>query len=582
MRFALCSTLLFLSCANASERGDSSTERTPDLGGVPRIAHLGGAAGGAIGTALARADVALCRSVINPIHLRGDVGESFANRVALQTILKGGGGWENVTPRIGRQGIDHILIRFDANGNPRSLMIAETKYGGAQLGITSDGRQMSPEWIKKRLHVVAQRYQRIADLKQVVGGKIPISGRKPTYNIEITLSTGQKVVFWKMKDSDAWLYDGPDDALLHAQTQAKRISTFLEAAATGKMTYRSKIFRIKLEGDILHVAVGDASKMSASGKYPITDNYELDLRKLKDASYIEMVKRELALQIRKKMPHLSQNEAMAYAKELTSEANTMQEMVEASRRALMKSMMTASPRATVFGAVFAGGMDALTQMINQGRIDISETSKSVLLGGTSAGMGSLAGQSVVLMLQNETGHAAMRTVASALRLPSAAFAANAVGATVGGNVASLIFAYGGVWLGAHTWDQAHRMSIAGGTASLVGTLAYGGTIAFATTFGTAGSGAAISSLSGAAASNAAFAWLGGGTVASGGGGMAVGALVAGGIAVAAVLVTTAGVTYVYHLYDVRQENIRNVSMIEALLSDKELLNISCERAFQAR
>jgi len=44
----------------------------------------------------------------------------------------------------------------------------------------------------------------------------------------------------------------------------------------------------------------------------------------------------------------------------------------------------------------------------------------------------------------------------------------------------------------------------------------------ATTFGTASTGAAISTLSGAAASNAALAWLGGGALAAGGGGTAAG------------------------------------------------------------
>lgn len=44
----------------------------------------------------------------------------------------------------------------------------------------------------------------------------------------------------------------------------------------------------------------------------------------------------------------------------------------------------------------------------------------------------------------------------------------------------------------------------------------------ATTFGTASTGTAISSLSGAAATNAALAWLGGGALAAGGGGMGAG------------------------------------------------------------
>ncbi len=45
------------------------------------------------------------------------------------------------------------------------------------------------------------------------------------------------------------------------------------------------------------------------------------------------------------------------------------------------------------------------------------------------------------------------------------------------------------------------------------------------TFATAGTGTAISSLTGAAATNATLAWLGGGTLAAGGGGMAAGSVV---------------------------------------------------------
>lgn len=57
----------------------------------------------------------------------------------------------------------------------------------------------------------------------------------------------------------------------------------------------------------------------------------------------------------------------------------------------------------------------------------------------------------------------------------------------------------------------------------------GGSIltALATTFGTASTGAAISSLSGVAATNAVLAWIGGGTIAAGGGGMALGSTILG-------------------------------------------------------
>lgn len=63
-----------------------------------------------------------------------------------------------------------------------------------------------------------------------------------------------------------------------------------------------------------------------------------------------------------------------------------------------------------------------------------------------------------------------------------------------------------------------------GVATGVGIATLGPTaaMAIATTFGTASTGAAISSLTGVAATNAALAWLGGGTLALGGGGIAAG------------------------------------------------------------
>ena len=75
-------------------------------------------------------------------------------------------------------------------------------------------------------------------------------------------------------------------------------------------------------------------------------------------------------------------------------------------------------------------------------------------------------------------------------------------------------------------DAAKETAMKGGTgvAGGVATAAMAPTAAMwiATTFGTASTGVAISTLSGAAANAAALAWLGGGTLAAGGGGMAAG------------------------------------------------------------
>lgn len=78
-------------------------------------------------------------------------------------------------------------------------------------------------------------------------------------------------------------------------------------------------------------------------------------------------------------------------------------------------------------------------------------------------------------------------------------------------------------------ENEKNVKISGGTAGAgilagAGVAAFGPTaaMAIATTFGTASTGVAISSLTGAAATNAALAWLGGGVVATGGGGIAGG------------------------------------------------------------
>jgi hypothetical protein len=73
-------------------------------------------------------------------------------------------------------------------------------------------------------------------------------------------------------------------------------------------------------------------------------------------------------------------------------------------------------------------------------------------------------------------------------------------------------------------NESFSTASGGGTLAGVGVGAFApsAAMAFATTFGSASTGAAISSLSGAAATNAALAWLGGGAAAAGGGGMAAG------------------------------------------------------------
>ncbi|OKL47902.1 hypothetical protein BSR29_05300 [Boudabousia liubingyangii] len=95
----------------------------------------------------------------------------------------------------------------------------------------------------------------------------------------------------------------------------------------------------------------------------------------------------------------------------------------------------------------------------------------------------------------------------------------------------------------------------------------------ATTFGTASTGTAISSLGGAAASNAALAWLGGGTLAGGGMGAAGGAsllAMAGPIGIAVVTIGVSATGYSIWKKRKKQKAELKVNTLEILKNASEL------------
>lgn len=101
----------------------------------------------------------------------------------------------------------------------------------------------------------------------------------------------------------------------------------------------------------------------------------------------------------------------------------------------------------------------------------------------------------------------------------------------------------------------------------VASMAPSAAIWVATTFGTASTGTAISTLSGAAASQAALAWLGGGALAAGGGGTAAGSALlamAGpiGWGIAGATLLTSIVLFAKKKHDIRDEKQRELSAIK--------------------
>lgn len=105
--------------------------------------------------------------------------------------------------------------------------------------------------------------------------------------------------------------------------------------------------------------------------------------------------------------------------------------------------------------------------------------------------------------------------------------------------------------------------VVAGTA--IATMGSTAAMAIATTFGTASTGVAISSIGGIAATNAALAWLGGGALAAGGAGMAGGSAL---LALAGPIGwSIAGVAALGTSYKIRSTNTKAIGEIDKLIEE---------------
>ena len=60
-------------------------------------------------------------------------------------------GWKAVDGQVGRTGFDGLLVKVDDAGTVRDLLIVESKYNTSTLKATNHGKQMSDEWVRKKI-----------------------------------------------------------------------------------------------------------------------------------------------------------------------------------------------------------------------------------------------------------------------------------------------------------------------------------------------------------------------------------------------------------------------------------------------
>ena len=469
---------------------------------------------GLVSTAILSAsepESALARASLLTPRLHGNVGEAFVNSQLHTT-----GGWKPIPPRHGPQGIDHVWIKYDPSGRPVDMIVGETKFGTSRLGMTKSGRQMSVSWKSKRLASLA----------------------------------------------DDWDVMAKDIAAIHGSAKARHFrltADYLRASAEGRVSYRSELYRVKIEGNVAKISVQTVGPDGfAIGPERHLPSIQIEGRPAR------IVKAELVGEIRKLYPALAEDPtgARRLADQMYGAAKSAQTVLSRKNPSLRLAGTTGSVLGA--GGLVAGGFDAVAQLWSSGNIDWARTGTMTGLGSFSAGSAEVVQLATAQALLRNT---AFRSRSIALGRSMGLLPAKTISLlpkAAGGIVGALAFSYGGYALGLYDAKEANRTAIAGVGGMAAGMATYSAMMAAAAAWGTASTGTAISTLSGAAAYNASLAMYGGGAVATGGGGMSVGAAVVGGVVTIAVVGVTVAFMYGFYLYDEAREWDRIGYTIEVL------------------
>ncbi len=426
-------------------------------------------------------DLVFAKSIITPSHLKGDFGEAVVGNSYLRSHLRLHDGWKPITARFGRQGIDELYIKYDHLGRPRDIMVTEVKYGSSQLGKTKDGIQLGDRWTVKRLAALAKRYKSAAQADVVLQRRPSVLN--PKHQIDVNLSNGRKAYFWRENGNKSWKFDGPEEYLAEARKKTLSASRFIKSSSTGTIKVRKRLIEVNVSSGKLQVVVKDAARIDQllrKSRLPRITSFEIALT----GKGAVMAEKELACsvasQLKKKLPHLSDYECLSMGRKVARNYN--RDLRSASVVSRRRVYGLNSLKAGLAGSALALAFEAASC---SAPFDVERGIKSASLGFMSAGSGTLAGQyTTALLIENKLMHAAMSRTAATLGLPRS-LTTKIAGSGAGGIVASLVFSYGGYFMGEYDSYTANKLASAGTIGVSVGTLAYSGSMAIVATYGTA-------------------------------------------------------------------------------------------------
>lgn len=419
-------------------------------------------------------------------NIRGDIGESIAERAFFggpEMAHSKKGSWVSVSPRDARQGIDHIFLLVDKkNGLPRSIILAESKYGSSQLGMSNYGKQMGASWIINNLTKIVDKYYDFAQSSDpIVRVESIPTGAK---GMDVYFSKTQRVTIWK--SGNRW-YATDAKGITDKQLRVRAYSygKYFEYVGNERAGTRNFLFRIEEQKS------GDSfvyiSKLTDEAEI-INTRTEVVPREFSEKGRVNI--KILKETLKGKFSYLTE-------RQLTEEAEALQRVI--SNRELVNAgsapewAIKELRRSSMVSAGFAGTLSLASQLGTEffehgtdiksydfGKIAISTAKESVVVGGAS-----YAGQRTSLFLSGNT---------------IKKYISSGIARRIGGGVGAMIIAaesLGGCITGRKSWRDGAIEAGIGATSMAAGSITATGVSALLTSgttvaASTAAAGAGVS------------------------------------------------------------------------------------------
>ena len=422
----------------------------PSRSGDDDRAARGVAIAGGVATATARSniDAVVLRRTIQPNILKGNFGEAHMNRFLAKHFAQTSG-WSPLQARLGPQGIDGLYLRYDPTGRPTGLIVSEAKYGSSQLRKTADGIQMGKTWRTNRLAAMGDNYRSISSAIRTNTIKLAgPGGSVGRQRLQINLpGSGKAAVFTRASSNHPWEFVGPRRMLPEAGEQAHRIGHYLNQASRGEVAYESAVYRVQIRDGALHVRIKDAALLGAEGneaKLATRHAFKVPLTERQLATNVTILRSEVAKHLREQFPRLAASDVDAYTKQIVRNTRDLEKVLNNRPPSIAQTIAWNSVKAGGVMAVVDMTSRVVQQVLTDGKVRWREVAVSGGITFASSAAGAAAGQATTaLLMRSAVSQQLIARTSTVLGVGSTRLVSQMIGGTVGGGVASVLFAIGG-------------------------------------------------------------------------------------------------------------------------------------------